>query len=63
MSPERGVLPEKRRHRTKGGLVREQVYLYEDEEEALEAAAKRERCSKSELIRRALRQHLLIGQP
>lgn len=43
---------------TKGGLVRETAYLYEDEEHALELRAKRERTSKSEIIRRALRQFL-----
>jgi Ribbon-helix-helix protein, copG family len=47
-----------RKFRTQGGLIREQVYVYEDEDQALEEAARRERCSKSELIRRALRQYL-----
>jgi Ribbon-helix-helix protein, copG family len=43
---------------TKGGLTRETAYLYEDEERALENRASRERCSKSEVIRRALRSYL-----
>jgi metal-responsive CopG/Arc/MetJ family transcriptional regulator len=43
---------------TKGGLVREVAYLYEDEAKLLDKAAERERCSKSEIIRRALRAYL-----
>jgi hypothetical protein len=43
-----------------GGLAREIAYLYEDEDVALEERAKKERCSKSEVIRRALRQYLRI---
>lgn len=48
------------KYRTRGGLVRETAYLYEDEERALEERAQRERCSKSEIIRRALREYLRI---
>jgi Ribbon-helix-helix protein, copG family len=48
----------KRKHVTLGGLTRETAYLYDDEERALEEKAKRERCSKSEVIRRALRMYL-----
>ncbi len=44
--------------RTKGGLVREVSYLYEDESAALERAAQEKRCSKSEVVRRALREYL-----
>jgi hypothetical protein len=51
---------ETRKHRTKGGLTRETAYLYDDEEAALESRAAKERCSKSEIIRRALRIYLLI---
>jgi hypothetical protein len=51
----------RRKHVTRGGLTRETAYLYEDEERALEERAKRERCSKSEVIRRALREYLGIG--
>ena len=47
-----------RKHVTRGGLVRETAYLYPDEEEALEERASKARCSKSEIIRRALRQFL-----
>jgi len=50
----------KRKHVTLGGLTRETAYLYDDEEAALEERAKRERCSKSEVIRRALRLFLAI---
>jgi hypothetical protein len=50
----------KQKHTTKGGLTRETAYLYDDEETALEARAQRERCSKSEVIRRALREYLRI---
>ncbi len=46
---------EKPRTRSRGGLIRETAYLYEDEAARLEELAKRERCSKSEIIRRALR--------
>lgn len=42
----------------RGGLVRETAYLYPDEEEALEERARKARCSKSEVIRRALRRYL-----
>lgn len=51
---------EKRKHHTKGGLTRETAYLYRDEETALEARAAQERCSKSEIIRRALRMFLQV---
>lgn len=45
----------KGRTRSRGGLIRETAYLYEDEAAKLEKMAERERCSKSEIIRRALR--------
>ena len=48
---------------TRGGLVRVQSYLYGDEMAAVEKAAKRERCSQSELIRRAVRAYLRIAPP
>lgn len=50
----------RQKHVTKGGLIRETAYLYEDEEQALEERARLERCSKSEVIRRALREYLAI---
>lgn len=50
------------KHTTKGGLIRETAYLYEDEEKALERRAARERCSKSEIIRRALRAYLDVEE-
>jgi hypothetical protein len=46
------------KHKTHGGLTRETAYLYDDEDGALEERAKKERCSKSEVIRRALRRYL-----
>lgn len=49
-----------KKFRTLGGMARETVYVYEDEEKALESRAKSERCSKSEVIRRALRAYLEI---
>lgn len=55
-----GLLREKQKHTTKGGLTRETAYLYDDEERALEERAARERCSKSEVMRRALRNYLGI---
>lgn len=51
----------RRKHVTRGGLTRETAYLYEDEEQALEERAERERSSKSEIIRRALREYLGIS--
>lgn len=48
----------KRRTATSRGLVREVAYLHPDESEALEQRAKKERTSKSEIIRRALRAYL-----
>ncbi|HEX4952696.1 MAG TPA: CopG family transcriptional regulator [Thermoanaerobaculia bacterium] len=52
--------PSRGRHKpsAKGELRREQVYLYEDEALALETAAEEERCSRSEIMRRALRFYL-----
>ncbi len=41
-------------------LVREVAYVHRDEAQALVEAAKRERCSKAEIIRRALRAYLKI---
>lgn len=52
-----------KRHLPKGGLVREQAYLYEDEERARQERADEERCSKSEVIRRALRAYLKLSTP
>lgn len=51
---------ERRKFITKGGLIRETVYLYADEEQALEARAVKAGASKSEIVRRALRQYLKI---
>jgi ribbon-helix-helix CopG family protein len=42
------------------GLIREVSYLHEDEARLLEARAEKERCSKAEVIRRALRAYLGI---
>ena len=50
----------RQKHTTKGGLTRETAYLYDDEEMALEERATKERCSKSEIMRRALRAYLGI---
>jgi predicted transcriptional regulator len=51
---------ERRKFTTKGGLTRETCYLFDDEQEALEQRAKKERTSKSEIMRRALRAYLGI---
>jgi hypothetical protein len=48
------------RNVTRGGLIRETAYLYEDEEKALEEQARRSRCSKAEIVRRALRAYLRL---
>lgn len=53
-------VPQRRKHKTKGGLTRETAYLYDDEEAALEARAEKERTSKSEIMRRALRAYVGI---
>ncbi len=53
----RSKSPRTKQTKTRGGLVREVAYLYEDEAEKLERQAERERCSKSEIVRRALRQY------
>jgi hypothetical protein len=59
--PTRDKSPQQRRkHTTKGGLTRETAYLYDDEELALEMRAEKERTSKSEIMRRALRKYLGI---
>ena len=59
MSPKKDKR-KRRKFKTRGGLVREVSYLYEDEDRALEKAAGAKRCSKSEIIRRALRCYLQI---
>lgn len=51
---------EPKREPTKGRLYREVSYLHSDEEAAVEEAAQRERCSKSEIIRRAVRAYFGI---
>ena len=43
-------------------MQRETVYVFEDEGQALEERAKRERCSKSEILRRALRRYLAMSE-
>ena len=59
--PEKGGGPRRgRKHTTRGGLTRETAYLYPDEERSLEERAAKERCSKSEVMRRALRAYLGI---
>jgi hypothetical protein len=50
----------KRQHFAGTRLFREVSYLHEDEAEALEKRAEKERCSKAEVIRRALRAYLEI---
>jgi Ribbon-helix-helix protein, copG family len=45
---------------TTRGLIREVSYLHPDEAEALARRAEVKRCSKSEVIRRALRKYLGI---
>lgn len=41
-------------------LVKSSIYLFEDEDEAVKRAARRERCSRAEIIRRAIRAYLRI---
>jgi hypothetical protein len=54
----RKKLPAPRPAVTSRGLMREVAYLHPDEQEALERRAAKERTSKSEIIRRALRAFL-----
>jgi hypothetical protein len=49
-----------RRPATTRGLIREVSYLHADEEDALVKQAAAKRCSKAEIIRRALRAYLGI---
>ena len=49
---------ERRKFVTQGGKIRETVYLFENEEVALEARAKKLHASKSEIMRRAIRAYL-----
>jgi hypothetical protein len=49
-----------RKPATPRGLIREVSYLHPDEVEALTRRAKERKCSKSEVIRRALRKYLGI---
>jgi hypothetical protein len=49
-----------RRPATARGLIREVTYLHPDEVEALEERAKLKKISKSEFLRRALRNYLGI---
>lgn len=48
------------RQPTKGQLFREVAYLHRDEAEAVERAAEKDRTSKSEIIRRAIRAYFEI---
>jgi len=50
--------PKERRRFPGTHLVREISYMHEDESRALELRAKRERTSKSEIIRRAVRAYV-----
>jgi hypothetical protein len=53
----------KERRRFAGtNLVREVAYMHEDEAEALDKRAKKERASKSEIIRRAVRAYLGVEE-
>jgi hypothetical protein len=51
---------EPRKTATTRGLIKEVSYLHKDEAEALQARAVKERTSKAEIIRRALRSYLNI---
>ena len=59
MSDEKKTSDERKRF-AGTNLVREVSYLHEDEAEALAKRAKKDRCSKAEVIRRALRAYLGI---
>lgn len=53
-------MPQKRRPITSEGLLKETCYFYEDEVEAIAEAARRERCSRAEIVRRAVREYLRL---
>lgn len=54
--------PKERRRFAGTNLVREVSYMHEDEARALDLRAKKERTSKSEIIRRAVRAYLGIEE-
>jgi hypothetical protein len=59
--PKRETTPSPPRKAFTGrGLIREVSYLHGDEAEALAKRATKDRCSKAEIIRRALRTYLGI---
>jgi hypothetical protein len=58
MAARRRTPVERRKPFTTTGLIRECGYFSEVEAEALERAAEEKQCSKSEVLRRALRYYL-----
>jgi hypothetical protein len=52
----------KRKPLTSHGLLKETCYFYEDELEEIAEAARRERCSRAEIVRRAVRAYLELKQ-
>ena len=55
-------MPRKRKPLTSQGLLKETCYFYEDELEKIAEAARRERCSRAEIVRRAVRDYLALKQ-
>jgi hypothetical protein len=53
-------MPQKRKPITSQGLLKETCYFYEDELEAIAEAARRERCSRAEIVRRAVRAYVKL---
>lgn len=51
-------MAKKRKPISSYGLLKETCYFYEDELEAIAEAAKEKRCSRAEIIRRAVRAYL-----
>lgn len=58
----KGKRPSEEREPDKGRLYREVTYLHADELDGLVEAAERLRCSKAEVMRRALRGFLGIAE-
>ena len=51
-------MPKKRKPISSYGLLKETCYFYEEELEAIAKAAKEKRCSRAEVVRRAVRAYL-----
>ncbi len=62
MAEEKQVGSKRRKFFTNTKLIREVSYLHPDEADGLAKRAEQERCSKAEIIRRALRAYLAVEE-